>query len=47
MNRMKKILALLAVAATLSITMSSCHREGCPNNFKLSSVYEVVQEVAR
>ena len=45
MNRLKKFFAVTAIALTLGVSLSSCHRDGCPNNFKLSDVHEVVQTI--
>jgi hypothetical protein len=47
MNRLKKIIAIIAIVSTLGISLTSCHRDGCPNNFKLSDVNEVVQTILR
>lgn len=30
MNSIKKIFALIAVVAFISVSLSSCHRYGCP-----------------
>lgn len=47
MNRLKKYITAVAVVSVLGISLTSCHRDSCPNNFKLSDVNEVVQTILR
>jgi len=45
MNRLKKMIAIVAIVSTLGLSLTSCHRQGCPNNFKLTDINELVQEI--
>ena len=45
MNRLKRAMAVIAVFAMIGLSTTSCHRDGCPNNFKLDGVDELVQEI--
>ncbi len=47
MNKFKKMTAIAVAIVTLSLTMSSCQRQGCPNNFKLTDINELVQEIIK
>lgn len=40
--RIKKFLALFALVAFISVSLSSCHRYGCPN--QISKVEQPEQE---
>jgi len=40
--RFKKFAALIALVAFMSVTLSSCHRYGCPN--KISKVEQPQEE---
>jgi hypothetical protein len=47
MNKLKKTIAIVVVVSTLGLSMTSCQRGGCPNNFKLNNAYELVQQIIR
>ena len=46
MKRFKKTIAVVAAVFLLTGSLSSCQRQGCPNNFSLTDVVdELVQEI--
>ncbi len=46
MKRFKKTIATTAAIFFLTATLTSCQRQGCPNNFSLTdTLHELVQEI--
>ncbi|MEZ5009191.1 MAG: hypothetical protein R2753_13655 [Chitinophagales bacterium] len=46
MKRFKKTIAVAAAVLMLTGSLSSCQRQGCPNNFSLTDVaHELVQKI--
>lgn len=46
MKKFKRVAAIFAAVLMLTGSLSSCQREGCPNNFSLNDVVdELVQEI--